>query len=537
MLPDTIIEPVTLAARPPLPVGRKYALRFLRGVEGKLPMPDVDIDLVRRHCVTGLRQTILRDFAAVATVVTAALLAPWSTIITFALIAAVIVLVKRVRFSSPLAIAAATGAAVALIGGWRSAQESYAIPLISLGIFFLIYFVDIFWSLGRVRSLSRMPPAADAVESMEAVRVQPVIMPFEPESLTLGTQVSAFRPNGHQSSTGGKSASMVYYDKNGIIGAGTSFSAFPLTIPIDKALDTGKEIATFTEEQLHEYIARQVDSQGVGDKRAHGYARIPGFRDGDGTGSPVHFTYGLPYLDVDTVIAGPLPAATRRRFRPGRVIRLEAGLLSVQERSPSVHPERNYTRAVTASWDGQLVVSVYASAALQGHYLRMVIRPYVLGPIISDLGAVDELVERHTLIRTYAALRITALQFFDSANRLRAVTANGRRPMAAKDPRPTARSTRERYAQLYIDNMHQTDDADRIIRIVELKIASATMEYLKSRNIAIGEYEARVVFNIENQVIGGGTINSGTFTNSPVTNVSGQGNTATATTTTTSPPV
>jgi hypothetical protein len=47
MLPDTIIE---------------------HGVEGKLPMPTVDIVLVRRHCVSALRQTILRDLAAIAEV-------------------------------------------------------------------------------------------------------------------------------------------------------------------------------------------------------------------------------------------------------------------------------------------------------------------------------------------------------------------------------------------------------------------------------------------------------------------------------------
>src|SRR6516165_9386395 len=59
MLPARIVEPVTLAERPPLPVGRKYALRFLYGVEGNLPMPDVDIEMVRQHCGAALRQTIL----------------------------------------------------------------------------------------------------------------------------------------------------------------------------------------------------------------------------------------------------------------------------------------------------------------------------------------------------------------------------------------------------------------------------------------------------------------------------------------------
>jgi hypothetical protein len=78
--------------------------------------------------------------------------------------------------------------------------------------------------------------------------------------------------------------------------------------------------------------------------------------------------------------------------------------------------------------------------------------------------------------------------------------------------------------------MHQTDDADRIIRVLELKIAKATIDYLEEHNIETGEYEAKIIYNIENHVIDGGTINSGTFTNSPVTTVTGQGNTTSATT-------
>jgi hypothetical protein len=218
-----------------------------------------------------------------------------------------------------------------------------------------------------------------------------------------------------------------------------------------------------------------------------------------------------------------------------RVRHLESGPLPIQNCSPSVHPQRNYMRTITASWDGQLVVSLYVSTALQGHYLQVVVRPYILAPIISELKSVDDLVERNVFIRTCAALRITATQFSVAASWLRGMTGKKRR-RKQKEPRPNARSTRERYAQLYTDNMNQTDDADRIIKIVELKIAAVTMEYLKSRNVDTGEYEKNVVFSIQNQVIGGGTINSGTFTNSPITNVTGQGNATTVTSTTASSP-
>jgi hypothetical protein len=524
MLPGEIIEPGTLTARAPLPVGRTYALRVLYGAEGKLPMPEVDIELVHQHCRAALRQTILRDIIAIAAVVTAAMIAPWSTLVTIVLIITAIVLAKRVRLSSPLVIAAATGVALALIGGWRHTQESYVAPLISLGACFLIYFMDILWSLRQVRHLSRKTVTREAASSAAA---EPVVMPLEPQ-IAIGHHGTIFTSNSQDSAPDGNMASRVYYDKNGIIGAGTSFTSFPLTIPIDKPRDAGNEISSFTAAQLLQYVAQQIRNQGVGDERTHGYARSPGSPNGNRTRTAVHFTYGLPYLNVDTVAAAPLPPAKKHPVLRLGVRYLEASPLSIEDRSPSVHPERNYVRATTAGWDGQLVVSVYVSAALQGHYLRMVIRPYVLAPIISELNAVDELVERNFLICACAAMRMTARQFLAGANRIRSLTVKQRNPKSDKDPRPAARSTRERYAQLYIENMHQTDDADRIIKIVERKIAAATIDFLKEHNVATGEYEAQIIYNIENQVIGGGVINSGTFTNSPVTNVTGQGNTTTA---------
>jgi hypothetical protein len=187
-------------------------------------------------------------------------------------------------------------------------------------------------------------------------------------------------------------------------------------------------------------------------------------------------------------------------------------------------------RAITTSWDGQLVVSVYASASLQAHYLRMVIRPYVIGPIVPELKSVDDLAKRNLVFCACGAAGFTARQFVASAARIRALTIRELTHRNGTDPRPRARSTRERYAQIFAENMHQTDDADRIIRVLELKIAKATIDYLEEHNIETGEYEANIIYNIENHVIGGGTINSGSFTNSPVTTVTGQGNTTSTTT-------
>src|SRR5262245_50763397 len=92
MLPREITEPVTLDLAPPFAVGRTYALRVLYGVEGGGPMPGIRGPLVRSHCQAALLQTILRDLAAIAALVTAAFLAPWSSLATILVITALVVL-------------------------------------------------------------------------------------------------------------------------------------------------------------------------------------------------------------------------------------------------------------------------------------------------------------------------------------------------------------------------------------------------------------------------------------------------------------
>ena len=88
-------------------VGRAYALRVLVDRQRTGPMPGVDLEEVRRQCRRVIRQTLIRDAAALAALATAACLAPWGTLIVLGLIAAVIVLAGRVKVASPLIIAAA----------------------------------------------------------------------------------------------------------------------------------------------------------------------------------------------------------------------------------------------------------------------------------------------------------------------------------------------------------------------------------------------------------------------------------------------
>jgi hypothetical protein len=227
------------------------------------------------------------------------------------------------------------------------------------------------------------------------------------------------------------------------------------------------------------------------------------------------------------VVAIHVRGAKKLPPRPGTFLPLDYNyqpsadeVTKMTDRSPSEHPERHYVRATTSSWDGQLIASIYANAALQGHFLRVVIRPYVMGPIVSDLKIADELATRHMFIVTCLALRMTARQFMLAARRLHALKIKTNTSNAY---RPGLRSMREYYAQFDIDNIHQREDSDRIIDILDRKIIGVTMDYLRERNIDIEEYEERILN--QTMIIGDGNI-TGTITNSQVNSQTGQGNTA-----------
>ena len=131
-------------------------------------------------------------------------------------------------------------------------------------------------------------------------------------------------------------------------------------------------------------ISRHLLSQSAGDGQVHGYAYKPLAANGTGPlpHEPGHFSYALPNLDVTSVILSPIPEPDQLPHSPVSVIRLnyrdvpsDDELLDLADRSPSAHSERHYLRASTSSWDGQLVASVYVNLALQGHYLRVIMRP------------------------------------------------------------------------------------------------------------------------------------------------------------------
>ncbi len=124
-------------------------------------MSAVDMGEVRKHCRIALLQTVIRDVLAIGILAASALLEPWGTTVTFGLVTAFIILVGRVSMFSPLIIAVAMGATLAVVTGTPNERISFAVPLVSLAACLFIYLADMLLSIYYVRNIWRrasLPP-------------------------------------------------------------------------------------------------------------------------------------------------------------------------------------------------------------------------------------------------------------------------------------------------------------------------------------------------------------------------------------------
>jgi len=461
-------------------------MRVLFTVESTVPMPAVDLRAVKRNCWAAIRQTLLRDIAALGVLTAAFIVQPFDTLIAVLLLLALLMAAAERRVPSAVPIGIALAIVLAVIAGNPTPRNSFFVPVIAFAALFLIAAADILWSAHRIRGL------------WSQTSTSPTNMPGD----------------------------VVFYNKHGFIGSGKAVRPLPLTVPVDKAKDETQPVHRVTAKELLAYIGSHLESQGVSDGEPHGYAGDP--------------AYGLPYLDVQHVVAVPLPPARKVPFSPLARLALDyeghpaaADMHRTINKSPSDFPDRHYIRAISASWDSHLVVSIFVSAALQGHFLQVLIRPYLIAPIGAELKAADKLVGRPGAAVVFTCLGMTARQFLITAERVGGIARGGfrrraRRPKAVPVKHELL-SIRERYAQPANDNIYHSEDAARLITVMEEKVIRATMRYLDTCNVDVNEAEQRIMTTfVQNTINGAGNIViESTITESPMTATSGQGNVTT----------
>jgi hypothetical protein len=525
-----------------------------------MPMSAVDMDRVKKNCWITLVQTTIRDMAVVGAVAAGLIIEPWGMITVLAVVAAAVMLTFRSRFFLALIVLGVVCVALALVNGNRNERISLGIPLACLALCFLAYLADVWLSMYHVRRLWRKSARQEKATALRSIPAngslpmsvvpptgrKPIIRtparfarrqwPYAGGYRTGGSGTNGNGTghgaddgnsgNGHSgydldlASQDGERAApvagapvLVYYGSGGIVGAGTPLPALPLTVPLAKPLDANRDIETFSVSDLMTELIGHLLSQGTGDVEAHGWAYQPLSANGSGhwLHEPGHFTYGLPHLDVAEVKAMPAPDSEKFLGTPLNVMRLSFlsppgdEMLGLANRSPSMHPERYYVRVRTTSWDGQLTATVFVNAALQGHFLRMIMRPYVLAPVVNELNAADELTKWNPFFLACVAVLVTTRQFLAGAKKFKRSDDKPEKKSKPDSYRSGLRSTREYYAKPYASNMHQSEDSARAIQVIKEKIFTVTMDFLRARNIDVDEYEKQV----QNIIYNSGVYNTG----------------------------
>ncbi|MFF1453737.1 hypothetical protein ACFVYF_37220 [Streptomyces sp. NPDC058274] len=224
----------------------------------------------------------------------------------------------------------------------------------------------------------------------------------------------------------------------------------------------------------------------------------------------------LPGFSVTEILGLP-SELWLRRTRAGKLELPD--LRGRGRRSPSSVPDRLYLRAQCVSWDGQVVVTLFAHAALEAGELRLTLRPHVMTPLYNELRVTDSPVAKRGA-RLYGWVVVQSLldavhgplALWRLVNRLAlGVQSEGGR---AEEEDPV--SLRDRYSTEEVTDMHQADDAKRHVVLMQTCVFRTVSAYLEELGVDTVAYERQVAAVITNIQVYGDN-------NAPIQNVAGSG--------------
>jgi hypothetical protein len=187
---------------------------------------------------------------------------------------------------------------------------------------------------------------------------------------------------------------------------------------------------------------------------------------------------------------------------------------------PTGHPSRRYLAAQVVSWDGQLVVTVFAHAALEGKTLHFVTRPHIIAPLSpwadGEPAKGRELAAKLALVPVHACGDAAALaaRFYSYLGRGLSLlpSLNPEVPPAPEKDDGLPVSLREHCGLADPADMHQREDAARYVSILQSRMFSTVSAFLTDHGLATAEF-ARQVVEIHNHINGDhNQVNTGNLT-------------------------
>ncbi|MFJ4414292.1 hypothetical protein [Streptomyces sp. NPDC088925] len=178
--------------------------------------------------------------------------------------------------------------------------------------------------------------------------------------------------------------------------------------------------------------------------------------------------------------------------------------------APSGHFSRRYLAAQVVAWDGQVVVTVFAHAALEGNTLHFVTRPHVLAPLLPSANVTPargwDLARRLAETPLHACGDTVALasRVYTTIGRglglLTAATTAAATVREKDDGRPV--SLREHCGRETTEDMHQTEDVQRYVSIVQSRMFSTVSAFLADHGLATAEFTRQAIAITQNFISG-----------------------------------
>lgn len=274
-------------------------------------------------------------------------------------------------------------------------------------------------------------------------------------------------------------------------------------------------------------------------------------------------THALPHCDVFETLAVPqsrwknLPRVPERPLKGPETEHLgeiehapwpEAGeMITEGSQAPSGHLSRRYLAAQVVGWKGQIVVTVFAHAALEGKTLHFITRPHVLAPLRKEVRA--EPAKGWALARKIAftpahafgdtialALRAYGILLRVLISLLPGMFGHAVRQQVAKalDENPKVDgnpvSLREHCALVDPEDMHQSEDVARHISILQSRMFSTVSAFLYDHGASTGEFRrqaeqfvTKVFISGDHNQVNTGTMQGGQTQTAPISEATEKG--------------
>ncbi|WLW55868.1 hypothetical protein [Streptomyces sp. YU58] len=186
--------------------------------------------------------------------------------------------------------------------------------------------------------------------------------------------------------------------------------------------------------------------------------------------------------------------------------------------APSSMAARRYLAAQVISWDGEIVVTVFAHAAMEGRTLHFVTRPHVIRPLRKEMAVAAPtgraalaghllLVPLHAVgdavdlaQRTYQVVRRSLP--LTRTEGVRLVRVMSTVPDDEEEEKKPV-SLREHCSRTDVDDMHQWEDALRHVSILQTWMFARVRVFLDEHGADLGEFDKQVSTVINNTIVTG----------------------------------